>query len=142
MQSSTFSVALLAEVDPVAVRRMLDNLLVNALQYTQATSVITVSAEIPTDSAEASVPTMLVLSVRDTGPGFPADFLPHAFDRFTRADQSRTRAHSRAGSGLGLAIVDTLARAHGGTATAENSATGGAVVTIYLPVTARSANDT
>ena len=52
------------------------------------------------------------LHVTDEGAGFPAEFLPVAFDRFSRADEART---SR-GSGLGLAIVETIARAHGGSA--------------------------
>jgi signal transduction histidine kinase len=56
------------------------------------------------------------LHVTDDGGGFAADFVEHAFDRFSRADEARTRG----GSGLGLAIVDTVARAHGGTAHAAS----------------------
>ena len=48
----------------------------------------------------------------DEGPGFPDGFAERAFERFSRADEAR----SRGGSGLGLAIVDAIARAHGGTA--------------------------
>ncbi|MGH2953884.1 MAG: ATP-binding protein [Solirubrobacterales bacterium] len=69
------------------------------------------------------------LHVGDRGSGFPADFIEHAFERFTRADAARTRG----GSGLGLAIVDTIARAHGGRAAARNDAGGGADVWIELP---------
>jgi two-component system, OmpR family, sensor kinase len=65
-----------------------------------------------------------VLRVRDEGKGFPPEFLPHAFERFTRADESRPRG----GAGLGLAIVDAVARAHGGEARVEGSA-----VEIHLP---------
>ena len=72
---------------------------------------------------------MIVLRVSDEGPGFPDDFLPHAFDRFSRADVARAGG----GAGLGLAIVDAIARAHGGTATAKNSAGGGASVTLSVP---------
>ena len=61
--------------------------------------------------------------------GFPPEFLPHAFERFSRADQAR----SRGGAGLGLAIVDAIARAHGGTAQAENLAFGGVEVWLSLP---------
>jgi signal transduction histidine kinase len=50
--------------------------------------------------------------VRDSGPGFPADFAQHAFDRFSRAETSRTTP----GSGLGLYLVQSVAQAHGGTA--------------------------
>jgi two-component system, OmpR family, sensor kinase len=69
------------------------------------------------------------LHVADDGAGFPPDFLPHAFERFTRADTGRTGA----GSGLGLAIVDTIARAHRGSAHATNCPGGGADVWIEVP---------
>ena len=60
------------------------------------------------------------LHVRDDGPGFPPDFIEHAFEPFSRADPAR----SGAGAGLGLAIVDVIARAHGGVARAANLETG------------------
>jgi two-component system sensor histidine kinase MprB len=67
-----------------------------------------------------------VLSVRDRGPGFDAEDLPHVFDRFYRAGKDRTMP----GSGLGLAIVRQAAESHGGFARAENADDGGAVVTV------------
>jgi signal transduction histidine kinase len=68
------------------------------------------------------------LHVVDQGSGFPPEFAPRAFDRFSRADEAR----SRSGSGLGLAIVQTIAKAHGGTASvAERS--GGADVWVSVP---------
>ena len=66
----------------------------------------------------------VTLRVADEGDGFPPDFLPHAFERFSRADSARTTG----GAGLGLAIVDAVARAHGGRAWAVGSA-----VTLILP---------
>ena len=68
------------------------------------------------------------LHVSDGGPGFPEDFLPHAFERFRRADVAR----SEGGSGLGLAIVEAIAAAHGGRAGAANTPRGGADVWIEL----------
>ena len=65
-----------------------------------------------------------VLEVRDHGPGFPEQDLPHVFDRFYRAARSRTMP----GSGLGLAIVSQTAKAGGGFAEAANAPRGGAIV--------------
>jgi signal transduction histidine kinase len=70
----------------------------------------------------------LRLSVADEGAGFPPGFLPQAFDRFTRAEASRTTP----GSGLGLAFVAAVAASHNGTARAENTEHG-TVVTIDIP---------
>jgi hypothetical protein len=127
----------LVNVDPSAVRRILDNLLQNALRYTPPGGQVTVSA-IVTPTADADDPDSefvadLGLVVADTGPGFPDEFLPHAFDRFARADKGRTRSSSVGGSGLGLAIVAALAAAHGGTASAANAPTGGAIVRVRIP---------
>ncbi|MEU5256347.1 HAMP domain-containing sensor histidine kinase [Streptomyces longwoodensis] len=66
----------------------------------------------------------LLLSVTDEGAGFPPAFLPRAFDRFARAEASRTSE----GSGLGLAFVQAVAGAHGGTAHARNTEHGSAVI--------------
>lgn len=70
------------------------------------------------------------LHVGDRGPGFPPEFTPRAFDRFTRADAAR----GSGGSGLGLAIVEAIAMAHDGGAGAGNDASGGADVWIEVPV--------
>jgi signal transduction histidine kinase len=72
------------------------------------------------------------LHVCDDGTGFAAGFLSHAFERFTRADEAR----SRGGTGLGLAIVDVIAQAHGGRARAGNRVPHGADVWIALPSSA------
>ncbi len=74
------------------------------------------------------------LHVSDAGAGFPPDFLPHAFERFRRADPAR----GEGGAGLGLAIVDAVAQAHHGHAEARNEPNGGADVWIEL---ARGAPD-
>ncbi len=74
----------------------------------------------------------LDIEVRDDGPGFPAEFLPHAFERFRRPDSGRSRGDG--GAGLGLAIVQAIAVAHGGVAAARNKPGGGAVVGLRLPV--------
>jgi len=71
----------------------------------------------------------VVIHVTDEGAGFPDGFIPHAFERFSRADAAR----GRGGAGLGLAIVDTIATAHGGAAHAANRPEGGADVSLTLP---------
>jgi signal transduction histidine kinase len=104
--------------DPARLEQAVSNLLDNALRY--GTGTITVSA--------AALDGWVELHVMDSGPGFPPDFLPYAFERFSRADPAR----SRGGVGLGLAIVQAIARAHGGRASAGNRQGGGADVWLAL----------
>jgi two-component system OmpR family sensor kinase len=75
-----------------------------------------------------------VLSVLDDGPGIPEADLPRLFDRFYRADSSRTR--SLGGAGLGLAIVRAIVTAHGGRIEAANMPESGARMTVTLPALA------
>ena len=72
----------------------------------------------------------LILTVADTGPGMDEEFIPRAFERFTRPDDSRTA--TTGGGGLGLALVRAIATAAGGTATLANSHPG-LTVTVTLP---------
>jgi heavy metal sensor kinase len=110
-------------LDADRVQEAVDNLLDNALRFAPAGSQITISARPAGPDIE--------LSVSDAGPGFPVEFLPHAFDRFSRPGGGRSR--SDGGAGLGLAIVSAIASAHGGSARAANKATGGAVITMRIP---------
>ncbi len=108
------------------LRRALDNLLDNAVRHAPAGSRVELNATRNANRIE--------ITVRDHGPGFPVDFLPHAFERFRRADPSRTHEDGDdSGAGLGLAIVRAVARAHGGDADARNAADGGAEVFLDLP---------
>ena len=110
-------------IAPDLVRRAVENLLENALRYSPTRSTIEVRGRREAGAA--------VVEIVDEGPGFPAGFVPHAFERFSRADDSRTRADG--GTGLGLAIVLAVARAHGGSAEIADRPGGGAVVTVRLP---------
>jgi two-component system, OmpR family, sensor kinase len=110
--------------DQSRLRQILANLLTNALAHTPATSPI----EIVVRARDHHVD----LSVRDSGPGMTPDVLAKVFDRFYRADASRTRSHG--GSGLGLAIVKSLTEAHGGTVTCVSSPTAGSTFTVSLPL--------
>jgi two-component system OmpR family sensor kinase len=74
---------------------------------------------------------VLLVSVADTGPGIPAEDLPHIFDRFYRADKSRSRAGG--GSGLGLTIARYIVEAHGGHIWAESQVGGGTQIVFTLP---------
>ncbi|GAA4663748.1 HAMP domain-containing sensor histidine kinase [Frondihabitans cladoniiphilus] len=107
--------------------RICDNLLVNAVTFSPSGG--TVRATFEQEGAEEDDP--LLLTVTDEGPGLPADFIAHAFDRFSRADDSRRRV--RGGSGLGLALVRGLAEQAGGTAEIDNRDTTGAVATVRIP---------
>jgi heavy metal sensor kinase len=111
-----------ARVAPALLRPAVDNLLTNALRSAPPGSTITVRLR--------REGTRAVIEVVDEGPGFPPEFLPHAFERFRRTDVARGRD---GGTGLGLAIVRAVAEAHGGTAEAANGPEGGAVVTIRVP---------
>jgi two-component system OmpR family sensor kinase len=106
--------------DRERIERALANITDNAVRHGGAPVVLSAAAAGPD----------VELHVRDHGPGFPASFLPHAFERFSRAD----RAHpTTGGTGLGLAIVRAIAEAHGGRAAAENDAHGGAHVWLRVP---------
>ena len=72
----------------------------------------------------------VVVNVADSGPGIPAEALPHIFDRFFKADKARGRSE---GSGLGLSIAFENARMHGGELSAGNRPEGGAVFTLRFP---------
>jgi two-component system, OmpR family, sensor kinase len=106
------------EADPMRVEQALGNLLDNALRH--GAREVVLEAERRGESAE--------LHVRDDGSGFPSRFIELAFERFARADQTRTTP----GAGLGLSIVRSIARAHGGEAHACNRAGGGAHVWLTI----------
>jgi two-component system sensor histidine kinase MprB len=118
------SVTVIAKLEPCSVRavearveRAMSNLLDNAVKWSP-----------PDGEIEVRV-SACALSVRDHGPGIsPAD-LPHVFDRFYRSPHAR----GLPGSGLGLAIVRQVAEAAGGSVTAGNAPSGGAVLTMRLP---------
>ena len=116
--------------DRGAIERIMANLVSNALAVTPPGGHVWLSGSArPVDPSAGGHPT-IALEVTDDGPGFPPGTAARVFERFYRADPSRTGA----GSGLGLAIVRELATAHGGTAHAENVAPHGARVSVVLPV--------
>jgi two-component system, OmpR family, sensor kinase len=104
--------------DVARVDQALSNMVDNALRYGKGP--VVVKAGVCNGDVE--------LHVFDNGPGFPSEFLPRAFERFSRADPAR----SRGGTGLGLSIVRAIAEAHGGRVDAENRPGGGAHVWLTL----------
>ena len=114
-------------MDAGRIRQAVDNLLANALRYAPRASEVTVGA----DLVDGVTGPEVHISVADRGPGFTAEFLPHAFERFRRPDDGRARAEG--GAGLGLALVASIAASHGGVAFAANREGGGAVVSISFP---------
>jgi two-component system sensor histidine kinase BaeS len=104
------------------------NLLSNAVRYCRPGDQVSLSSSIDGPTA--------VLDIADTGPGIPADELPHIFDRLWRGQH--TRAVS--GSGIGLAVVRELITAHGGTVTAGSPAGRGTTITIRLPLASTPVN--
>ncbi len=109
--------------DPLKITQVVENLLQNALKYTPAGSHIDIFAELRDRVVE--------ISVRDSGPGIPADDLPHIFERFYRVDKGRSR--EKGGTGLGLSIVKHIVQLHGGRVWAESEEGKGTAVFFTLP---------
>lgn len=108
--------------DAMSLRQAVDNLLANARAHTPSTTPVHVAVE--GDGTRARV------LVGDEGPGMEPDVAAHVFDRFYRADGSRTRP---GGSGLGLAIVAAIAHAHDGRATVTSTPGAGSTFVLDLP---------
>lgn len=110
--------------DADRLSQILNNLLSNALRFTPRGGRIWVIASRSADAFS--------VSIRDSGPGIAQEALPNVFERFYRADRSRSREDG--GTGLGLAIARQLALAHNGILTAGNHPEGGAVFSLTLPL--------
>jgi two-component system sensor histidine kinase BaeS len=112
-------------IDPLRIRQVLFNLLSNALRHTPPAGKISVTGSVSGN--------FITLSVMDTGEGLEADELAAVFNRFYRADKSRSR--DSGGTGLGLAIVKAIIEAHGGRVDAKSvGKTQGSTFTLTLPV--------
>ena len=115
---------LTVSIVPADFAGLIDNLVANAIAASRKGSVVDVRLE--------KVDDRLILSVLDSGSGIPDDFLPVAFDRFTRGDSSRLKAIG--GNGLGLAIVRAIAVRTGGEARLEQRTSGGVCAVVELPI--------
>src|SRR5438309_1643897 len=123
-----------AELPPIRgdeerLGQVFSNLLDNAIKYTPEQGTITISAEL---GKAAPPPTMIEVSVVDTGIGIPLQDLPRIFERFYRVDKARSR--ELGGTGLGLSIVKHLVEGHGGTVLVESLPGRGTKFLVWLPM--------
>jgi len=109
------------------LKQVLINLVANAIQYTPQDGDVFLSVAKVGDQAR--------IICRDTGPGIPSDDLPHIFERFYRAEKSRTRGRST-GFGLGLSITKWIVEHHGGRIEVDSKEGEGTTFAIWLPVLA------
>ena len=117
------------EADPILFRRVVSNLLSNAIQYTPRGGEVTVSVT-PHEGQGVEI------SVRDTGCGIAPEHLPRIFDRFYRTD--RARLDNPQGAGLGLAIVKTIMALHGGSVAIQSEPGKGTTASLRFPPYATS----
>ena len=108
-----------ADIDPVRIRSVIGNIVVNAIRHTAAGGSVRIRGE--------ATPGWIEVSVADTGEGIPPELLPHVFERFVRGPGSK-------GSGLGLAIAHEIVVAHGGSIDVTSTVGAGTTVRMTLPV--------
>ena len=110
--------------DADRLAQVLNNLLSNAIKFTPLRGSVSVELN--------ETPTHAILYVKDTGKGIDPDFLPHIFDRYSQAHDTKT--HRKGGLGLGLAIAYRIVQMHGGSITAESAGEGkGSTFTVHIP---------
>lgn len=114
------------EADPALLRRVLDNLLENAVKFSDSSQPVELIGE------RATAPDALVVTVRDHGMGIAPNDLERVFEPFFRSDPSRTRATG--GVGLGLAVVRRIVEAHGGSVSVQSSKATGTQFRVVVPV--------
>jgi signal transduction histidine kinase len=117
-----------ALIDPQQMMQALNNLVRNAIQYTPAGGMVTIS----TGKEEAEGRVWAALSVADTGMGISEKELPHTFERFFRGEKPQLMQIP--GTGLGLAIVKEIVELHGGRVMVESQVDVGSTFTAWLPV--------
>lgn len=121
LERSATDGALRLRVDRARIQQVLGNLLGNAIKFTKPGGRVALEASIENGVA--------MFRVRDTGPGIPAERLPHVFDQFWQGDSK-----DRRGIGLGLAIAKAIVEAHGGSIAVESQVGDGTTFSFTLPV--------
>lgn len=128
MQLDLPETELIVWADPQRLTQVFTNLLVNAINYTEAGGTIAFTLHWEAEHA--------VISVVDSGVGIPATMLPHIFDPFFRANLGTQR-----GTGLGLTISREIVQAHGGEISAQSQHGKGTTITVRLPLPKPMATD-
>lgn len=123
LESEASGASGLVESDPHRIRQIVNNLVTNAIRYTETG---TVRVELRQE------PALLVFVVSDTGPGVPSEQIPLIFEEFTQLDASRTRRFE--GAGMGLTIVQGLVKLFGGTVDVASTVGEGTSFTVTIPV--------
>ncbi|MGF6932940.1 signal transduction histidine kinase/ActR/RegA family two-component response regulator [Paraburkholderia sp. UCT70] len=123
LESEASGASGLVESDPHRIRQIVNNLVTNAIRYTETG---TVRVELRQE------PALLVFVVSDTGPGVPSEQIPLIFEEFTQLDASRTRRFE--GAGMGLTIVQGLVKLFGGTVDVASTVGEGTRFTVRIPV--------
>ena len=118
-------VILRANLDPIRFSQVLTNILDNALRYTPEEGRVVMSTK--------QIENQIEITIQDNGEGVTPEEAAHLFDRFYRADASRTRDSDAGGSGLGLAIAKSIIEMHKGKIWAESEKGKGLKVIIQLP---------
>jgi two-component system, OmpR family, sensor kinase len=112
--------------DPDRLKQVLVNLVGNAIQYTPTGGDIVLSLSKSDNQAK--------LTISDTGPGIPAEDLPHVFERFYRGEKSRSRSLDGKGFGLGLSIAYWIIKNHNGRIDVNSHEGRGTTFCIWLPL--------
>jgi signal transduction histidine kinase len=112
------------------IKQVLLNLVGNAIKYTPAGGQVLLSLAKSNEQAR--------LLIKDTGPGIPAPDLPHIFERFYRAEKSRTRTREGSGFGLGLSIAYWIVRNHNGRIEVDSKEGSGTTFCVWLPLVVES----
>jgi two-component system sensor histidine kinase BaeS len=117
----------LVQGDNMRLRQVFSNLVDNAIRHSAPNDTVSLETNLIDDPERP----LVQITVRDTGEGITEDFIPQVFDRFSRADPSRTRGTG--GSGVGLAICQKLVEAHGGTISVTSRIGEGSSFIVKLP---------
>jgi signal transduction histidine kinase len=121
-------------IDPRRIEQVIGNLLANAIRHTPVEGTVTIQYK-HNDSVFQLANSSVIITVKDSGEGIPAEHLPHIFERFYRVETSRAKIEGESGVGLGLAIVKYMVEAHGGQVKVESKPGKGSTFSVVLPLT-------